>query len=99
MVKLIFMLLLLCTLPHTSFAEYASNPRTIPLQLFKDRFTTGELIDISTAYAGDEYIRTVVMELSEMESVELDSAFVKSIMAYLATKSIISMDRATNILK
>ena len=82
-----------------SFCLSLEDCRTIPLQLFKDRFTTGELIDISTAYAGDEYIRTVVMELSEMESVELDSAFVKSIMAYLATKSIISMDRAINILK
>jgi hypothetical protein len=66
---------------------------------YLDRFTTGELIDISTAYAGDAYIRTVVMKLSEMGSVELDSAFVKGSMAYLATKSIISIDRAKSILK
>jgi hypothetical protein len=99
MVKLIPFLLLLSTLPNSSFAEYASSPRTISLQIFKDRFTTGELIDISTAYAGDTYIRTVVMKLSEMGSVELDSALVKGTMAYLATKSIISIDRAKNILK
>jgi hypothetical protein len=99
MVKLTLMLLLLCTLPNNSFAEFASNPRTISLQIFKDRFTTGELIDISTAYAGDAYIRTVVMKLSEMGSVELDSVLVKSSVAYLTAKSIISTDRAKNILK
>ena len=99
MFKLISMFLLLCTFPDYSFAESAGNPRTISLQIFKDRFTTGELIDISAAYAGDVYIRTVVNKLSEMGSVELDSVLIKNSMEYLATKSIISMDRAINILK
>jgi hypothetical protein len=35
------------------------------------------LIDISTAYASDAYIRTVVMKSSEMGSVELYRALVK----------------------
>jgi hypothetical protein len=99
MVKLIVILLLLATLPHICVADYTSNPRTISLQVFKDRFTTGELVDIYTAYAGDAYIRTVVMKLSELDSVELDSPLVKSSMLYLTTKSIISLNRATNILK
>jgi hypothetical protein len=99
MVKLIPILFMFCFLPNTSFAEYGDNPRTITLQIFKDRFTTSELINISTAYAGDAYVRTVIMKLSETGSVELDSALVKNSMSYLTTKSIISMDRAKNILK
>jgi hypothetical protein len=99
MVKLIPLLLLLCSLPFTSFAEYDNNPRTIPLQTFKDRFTAGELVDITTAYAEDAYIRNVVSKLSDIGSVDLDSAIVKDSMVYLASKSIISMNRARDILK
>jgi len=98
MVKLV-LLLLLCSLPAASFAEYGGNPRTIPLQTFKDRFTTEELVDITTAYAEDGYIRNVVSKLSEMGSVDLDSSIVKNSMVYLASKSIISMNRAKDILK
>jgi hypothetical protein len=98
MVKLV-LLLLLCSLPTASFAEYGGNPRTIPLQTFKDRFTTEELVDITTAYAEDAYIRNVVSKLSEMGSVDLDSSIVKNSMVYLASKSIISMNRARDILK
>ena len=93
------MFLLLCSLTTTSLAEYVGDARTISLEIFKDRFTTGELLDISTAYVGDAYIRTVVKKLSEMDSVELDSELVKNSMAYLTTKSIITMDRAISILK
>lgn len=99
MVKLFSILLVLCALPSSSFAEYDGNTRTIPLQFFKDRFTTGELISISTAYVGDEYIRTVVMKLSEMGSVELDSNLVKNSIVYLTSKAILSTDRARVILK
>ena len=98
MVKLV-LLLLLCSLPAAAFAEYGGNPRTIPLQTFKDRFTTEELVDITTAYAEDAYIRNVVSKLSEMGSVDLDSAIVKKSMVYLASKSIISISRARDILK
>jgi hypothetical protein len=99
MVKLAPLFLLLCFFPVTSFAEYGTNPRTIPLQTFKDRFTTEELVDITTAYAEDGYIRNVVSKLSEMGSVDLDSSIVKNSMVYLASKSIISMNRAKDILK
>jgi len=99
MVKLAPLLFLLCSLPVASFAEYDDNPRTIPLQTFKDRFTTGELVDITSAYAEDAYIRTVVSKLSDIGSVDLDSAIIKDSMGYLASKSIISMDRARDILK
>jgi hypothetical protein len=99
MVKLVPLLLLLCSLPVATFAEYGANPRTIPLQTFKDRFTTGELIDISTAYAEDAYIRTAVSKLSDIGKVDLDSAIVKNSMGYLTSKSILSMDRAKDILK
>jgi predicted amino acid-binding ACT domain protein len=99
MVKLATLLLLLCSLPVASFAEYEGNSRTIPLQAFQDRFTMGELIDISTAYAEDAYIRSVVLTLSDMGSVDLDSPMVKNSMGYLTSKSIISMDRVRDILK
>jgi hypothetical protein len=99
MVKLILMLFLLCTFPVITLAEYVSDSRIISLQIFKDRFTTGELIDISTAYAGDAYIRSIVKKLSDMDSVELDSELVKNSMVYLEKRSIISMDRAISILK
>jgi hypothetical protein len=99
MVKLIRSLLLLCLLPATSFAEIGGNSRTIPLQTFKDRFTSGELIDISTAYAEDAYIRNVVSKLSATGSVDLDSAIIKNSMVYLTSKSIISADRARKILQ
>ena len=99
MVKLAPLFLLLCSFPVTAFAEYGGSPRTIPLQTFKDRFTTGELVDISAAYAEDAYIRNVVSKLSEMGSVDLDSAIVKKSMVYLASKSIISISRARDILK
>ena len=99
MVKLIRFLLFLCFLPATSFAEIGGNSRTIPLQTFKERFTSGELIDISTAYAEDAYIRNVVSKLSATGSVDLDSAIIKNSMVYLTSKSIISADRARKILK
>ena len=99
MIKLAPLFLLLCSFPVTSFAEYGGNPRTIPLQTFKDRFTTGELVDISTAYVEDVYIRTVVSKLSDIGSVDLDSAIIKNSMVYLTSKSILSRDRARVILK
>lgn len=99
MVRLASLFLLLCSFSVTCFAENGGNPRTIPLQTFKDRFTTEELINISAAYAEDAYIRNVVSKLSEMGSVDLDSAIIKSSMNYLASKSILSMDRARDVLK
>ena len=99
MVKLVPLLFLLCFLPVTSFADYDGNPRTIPLQTFKDRFTTGELLDISAAYPGDAYIRAAVSDLKNMEIVDLDSDVIKKDLQYLASKSILSEDRARDILK
>lgn len=99
MKKLLPLLLFLCSLPVASFAEFGGNPRTIPLQTFKDRFTAGELIDISAAYAEDAYVRNVLSKLSAIGSVDLDSAIIKNSMVYLTSKSIISMDRAKKILK
>jgi hypothetical protein len=99
MIKLIPFLLLLCSLPGTSFAEYHGNPRTIALQTFKDRFTMGELIDISTAYAEDAHIRVAVSNLKNMDIVNLDSDAIKKDVSYLASKSILSKDRAIEILK
>lgn len=99
MVRLAPLFLLLCSFSVTCFAENSGNPRTIPLQTFKDRFTTEELINISAAYAEDAYIRNVVSKLSEMGSVDLDSAIIKSSINYLASKSILSMDRARDVLK
>jgi hypothetical protein len=99
MFKLAPLLFLLCSLPVTSFAEYDGNSRTIPLQTFKDRFTMGELIGISTAYAEDAYIRTAVSDLKSMDIVNLDSDVIKKDVSYLASKSILSEDRARDILK
>jgi len=99
MVKLAPLFLLLCSFPVTAFAEYGGSPRTIPLQTFKDRFTTGELVDISAAYAEDAYIRNVVSKLSDIGSVDLDGPIIKNSMVYLTSKSIISLDRAREILK
>ena len=99
MIKLASLLFVLCSLPVTSFAEYGDNPRTIPLQTFKDRFSAGELVDITAAYAEDVYIRNVVTKLSDIGNVDLDSAMIKNSMVYLTSKSIISMKRAKEILK
>lgn len=97
MFKLVPLFILL--LPVTSFAQYGGNSRTIPLQTFKDRFTTGELIDISTAYAEDAHIRAAISDLKNMEIVNLDSDVIKNDVSYLASKSILSEDRARDILK
>jgi hypothetical protein len=86
-------------LPVISFAELGGNSRNIPLQTFKDRFATGELIDISTAYVEDAYIRNVVSKLSATGNVDLDSTIIKNSMVYLTSKSLISADRARKILK
>jgi hypothetical protein len=99
MVKLARLLCLLCFLPAASFAEYDENPRTIPLETFKDRFTSGELFGITTAYAEDAYVRNVVSKLSDMGNVDLDSSIIKNSMTYLISKSIISINRAKEILK
>jgi hypothetical protein len=99
MVKLAPLLLLLCSLSVASFAEYDGNPRTIPLQTFEDRFTMGELIDISTAYAEDPHIRAAISNLKSMEIVNLDSDVIKKDVSYLASKSILSEDRVMDILK
>jgi len=60
---------LLCSFPVTSFAEYGGNPELYLYKTFKDRFTRGELVDISAAYVEDAYIRTVVSKLSDIGSV------------------------------
>ena len=99
MFKLAPLLILLCSLPVTSFAQHGGNSRTIPLQTFKDRFTTGELIDISTAYAADAHIRAAISNLKSMEIVNLDSDVIKKDVSYLASKSILSEDRVRDILK
>ncbi len=99
MFKLFPLLILLCSLPVISYAEYRGNSRTIPLQTFKDRFTTGELIGISTAYAEDAQIRAAISNLKSMEIVNLDSDVIKKDVSYLASKSILSEDRARDILK
>ena len=99
MFKLVPLLILLYSLPVTSFAQYGGNARTIPLQTFKDRFTTGELISISTAYTEDAHIRAAISNLKSMEIVNLDSDALKKDVGYLASKSILSEDRARDILK
>lgn len=99
MVKLAPLLLLLLTLPVASFAEYDGNPRAIPLQTFKDRFTMGELIDISSAYAEDAFIRNALSKLASMDVVDLDSDVIKKDVDYLTSKSILSEKRAKDILK
>ena len=99
MFKLVPLLILLFSLPVISYAEYGVNSRTIPLQTFKDRFTTGELIGISTAYAEDAHIRAAISNLKSMEIVNLDSDDLKKDVSYLASKSILSEDRARDILK
>jgi hypothetical protein len=99
MFKLVPLLILLYSLPITSFAQNGGNARTIPLQTFKNRFTTGELIGISTAYAEDAHIRVAISDLKNMEIVNLDSDVIKKDVSYLASKSILSEDRAKDILK
>jgi len=99
MFKLVSLLILLYSLPVASFTEYGNKPRTIPLQAFKDRFTTGELIGISTAYAEDVHIRAAISDLKTMDSVNLDSEVIKKDVSYLASKSILSEERARDILK
>jgi hypothetical protein len=95
--KLVPLIVLLYSLPVTSFAQYGGNSRTI--QTFKDRFTTGELISISTAYAEDAHIRAAISNLKSMEIVNLDSDVLKKDVSYLASKSILSEDRVRDILK
>jgi hypothetical protein len=99
MFKLAPLLILLCSLPVSSFAQYGGDSRTIPLQTFKDRFTTGELISLSTAYAGDAHIRAAISNLKSMEIVNLDSDDLKKDVSYLTSKSILSEDRAKDILR
>ena len=99
MFKLVSILILLYSLPVTTFAQYGGNSRTIPLETFKDRFTTGELIGISNAYAEDAHIRAAISNLKSMEIVNLDSVALKKDVSYLASKSILSEDRARDILK
>lgn len=99
MIKLFSLLLLVCVLPKVSFADYEGNRRIIPVQTFKERFTMGELIAISTAYAEDSYIRTAVSKLASVNIVDLDSDLIKRDVAYLRSKSILSDDRARDILK
>jgi hypothetical protein len=70
----------------------SAAPGSISLLTFKDRFTTGELVDISATYAGG-----CLYSHCSMGSVELDNALVGS-MDYSTTKSIISIDRPKNIL-
>ena len=99
MFKLVPLIILLYSLSVASFAEYGGKSRTIPLQAFKDRFTTGELIGISTAYADDVHIRAAIADLKTMDSVNLDSEVIKKDVSYLASKSILSEERARDILK
>ena len=99
MFKLVLFFILLFSLPVISYAEYGVNSRTIPLQTFKDRFTTGELIGISTAYAEDAHIRAAISNLKSMDIVNLDSDAIKKDVSYLASKSILSENRARDILK
>jgi len=99
MFKLVPLLILLYSLPVSSFAQNGGNTRTIPLQTFKDRFTTVELIGISTAYADDAHIRAAIPDLKSMEMVNLDSDVIKKDVSYLASKSILSEDRVRDILK
>ena len=97
MFKLVPLIVLLSSLPVTSFAQYGGNSRTI--QTFKDRFTSGELISISSAYAEDAHSRASISNLKSMEIVNLDSDALKRDVSYLASKSIPSEDRARDILK
>ena len=77
----------------------AVTPELYLYKTFKDRFTRGELVDISAAYAEDAYIRNVVSKLSDIGNVDLDGPIIKNSMVYLISKSIISLDRAREILK
>jgi hypothetical protein len=99
MIKLFSLLLFVCVLTQVSFADYEGNRRIIPVQTFKERFTMGELIAISAAYAEDSYIRTAVSKLASVNIVDLDSDLIKRDVAYLRSKSILSDDRARDILK
>lgn len=99
MIKLFFLLLFLCVLPASSFADYEGKHRVIPVQTFKDRFTMSELVAISAAYGEDSYIRTAVAKLADMNIVDLDSDVIKKDVDYLRSKSILSENRARDILK
>ncbi|MEC4747546.1 hypothetical protein U2W12_03620 [Methylomicrobium sp. Wu6] len=59
----------------------------------------GELIAISTAYSNDSYIHDAVSKLERMNSVDLDSELIKKDVNYLTSKSILSQNRARDILK
>ncbi|MGJ0486265.1 MAG: hypothetical protein ACR65R_17275 [Methylomicrobium sp.] len=97
--KLPLLIVLLSVLPITSFAEYKDNHRFITIETFKDRFTMRELLAISTAYSTDSYIRAAVSKLESMNAVDLDSEIIKNDVNYLTSKSILSQNRARDILK
>ncbi len=59
----------------------------------------GELIDISSAYAEDAFIRNALSKLASMDVVDLDSDVIKKDVDYLTSKSILSEKRAKDILK
>lgn len=58
-----------------------------------------ELLAISTAYSTDSYIRAAVSKLESMNAVDLDSEIIKNDVNYLTSKSILSQNRARDILK
>lgn len=99
MVKIVTILLLLCSVIVDAHAEYDDTSRALPLQSFKERFTMGELMEISAAYTRDEYIRSAVLKLADRTIVDLDSDDLKQIVSYLTAKSILSENRARDILK
>ena len=99
MIKSTFPILFLCFLPVISFADYQDKPRIIPIEMFKDRFTMGELLAISTAYTNDVYIRNAVSKLEGLNNVDLDSEVLKKDIDYLTSKEILSENRARDILK
>lgn len=99
MVKIVTLLLFLSSVPVGAYAEYDDNSRALPLQSFKERFTLGELMEISAAYTRDEYIRSAVLKLADRTIVDLDSDDLKQIVGYLTAKSILSENRARDILK
>ena len=99
MVKIVTLLLLVCSFIVDAHAEYDDNSRALPLQSFKERFTMGELMEISAAYTRDEFIRSAVLKLADSTIVDLDSDDLKQIVSYLTAKSILSENRARDILK
>ena len=99
MIKLLLPILFFCLLPAASFADYLEGHRIMPIESFKDRFTMGELLAISTAYMSDAYIRNAVSKLDGMNSVDLDSEALKKNIGYLTSKEILSENRGREILK